>query len=479
MRRVVVIGVVVLAALTPVTGTAAQPSTIPQNIVLILTDDQVFNTLRFMPHVVSLLQAHGVTFTNAFDNNPLCCPTRTTILTGLTSGHNGVWTNNPATSGGFPTFVANGDQNRQIFLWLHDLGYRTAFIGKFLNFYNVSDDAWILPGVDEWHVFNLENLAHTGCEVGGYYGTCYSDNGTLVHHPASEYSTSETGNEVVSFITDNDDPSSPLFIEYAPRAPHLPTVPIPAYRTRCPNVPKITSRATFNKVIVNGPAYTKALPWWNAKKTAEQQTLWRRDCQTLLSVDNQVGRIVTALKNTGRLQNTLLVFASDNGYLFGQHRWLGKEVPYESSIRVPVVVRDDAVIPPAMQGTTVNAQITSLDYTPTFLQAAGASRTLDGQSLFPLFDGNGTWIPQDPLLIEHVQGPTPGSVAPTYCGVRASGFMYAQYATGEEELYDLTEDPLERTNVAADPAYASVLANLRARTHLLCDPTPPGFTWTH
>ncbi|HXY73002.1 MAG TPA: sulfatase/phosphatase domain-containing protein, partial [Actinomycetota bacterium] len=273
--------------------------------------------------------------------------------------------------------------------------------------------------------------------------------------------------------------SHPLFVEYAPRAPHLPTIPNPAYASACSNVPKITSRPTFNKPIVNGPAYMRALAPWSATRTAESQTLWRRDCQTLLSVDNQVGRIVRALQATRRLQNTLIVFASDNGFLFGQHRWFGKVVPYEGSIRVPIVVRDDAVIPPALRGTAVESDVTSLDYTPTFLQAAGTSRPLDGQSLFPLFGGPGSWIPQDPLLIEHLEEPARGPHPPSYCGVRTSEYMYAQYSTGEEELYDVKADPYEKTNVVAEPAYASVLDTLRTDTHELCDPTPPGFTWSH
>ena len=485
MKRLMlaVAGAMLVAMLGPVTSSRAQPP--PQNIVLILTDDQVYGTLRYMPDVQSLLMNHGVTFINAFDNNPLCCPTRATILTGLTSGHNGVWTNSSKMTpppGGFAGFVYNGDQNRQIFGWLKPLGYQTALIGKFLNGYFPKNDAWILPGVDDWHAMNLERLdtPETGCQVGGYYGTCYSDNGYLVTHPKTEYSTTATGDEAVDFI-ESANPSHPLFLYYAPRAPHQPTTSDPMYRHACPDVGQITSRPTFNKLITNGPAYMDALKSISARLRKSLQDQWRRDCQTLLSVDDQVARIVTALKDTGRLGNTLIVFTSDNGYAFGQHRWVGKEVPYDEAIRVPVVIRDDAVIPPALRGTTVDSQFTSLDYTPTFLQAAGTSRTLDGQSLFPLFDGSELWVTQDPVLIEHGgNGKSEDqSQAPSYCGVRASGYMYAQYSTGEEELYDMSEDPWQQTNVASSPAYASVLLALRADAHTMCDPPPPGFSWAH
>src|SRR5439155_1710980 len=137
------------------TATSADSFTVipPQNIVLILTDDQRWDSLQYMPNVESLLVSHGVTFANAFDNTPLCCPTRSTILTGLTSGHNGVWSNSGTTDGGFTGFVHNGDQNRQIFGWLHDAGYQTALFGKFLNGYNPATVSWVLPGADQWHAF--------------------------------------------------------------------------------------------------------------------------------------------------------------------------------------------------------------------------------------------------------------------------------------------------------------------------------------
>src|SRR5262249_32091891 len=156
-----------------------------------------------------------------------------------------------------------------------------------------------------------------------------------------------------------------------------------------------------------------------------------------------VARVVQALRDTGRLANTLIVFASDNGFSFGEHRWRGKVVPYDESIRVPIVIRDDALIPSGMRGTSISSQVTSLDYTASFLQAADLSQPgLDGESLFPLFTGNDGWIDQSAVLIEHGNGQTAGGAkVPVYCGVRTPGYMYARYSTGEEELYDLSTDP--------------------------------------
>jgi N-acetylglucosamine-6-sulfatase len=472
-----------ISVLTPDgTATSVEDFTVrPQNIVLILTDDQRSDSLEYMPNVESMLVQHGVTFTNAFDNNPLCCPTRTSIMTGLTSGHNGIWSNKNGSTGGFRGFLANKDQDRQIFDWLHDAGYSTALIGKFLNGYHLKNHSWTMPGVDDWQAFLLEALStsQTGCQGGGYWGTCYSNDGALEVHSSSDYSTTTSGDKAVSFI-EGADPSKPLFLYYAPRAPHLPTSPEPQYSNSCSQVPPIDP-PSYNTLIDNGPAYMGSLSALTQQDQNHWQNKWFAHCKTLLSVDDQVGRIAQTLLNTGRLDSTLMLFTSDNGYLFGEHRWTGKIVPYEESIRVPVVVRDDAVIPTDVQGTTVDAQITSLDYTPTFLDAADLSRSLDGESLFPLIGAGGTWVTQDPVLIEHGNSDNPDSVikVPAYCGVRVSGYMYAQYSTGEEELYDLSADPFELTNVASDSAYGSVLDQLRQDAHDLCVPTPPKFTWTH
>jgi arylsulfatase A-like enzyme len=168
------------------------------------------------------------------------------------------------------------------------------------------------------------------------------------------------------------------------------------------------------------------------------------------------------------------MFVSDNGFLFGEHRWIGKIVPYEESTRVPLVIRDDAVIPTASQGAATSKLVTNVDFAPTFLSAAGLTRTgLDGQSLFPLLSGGPGFTPESDILLEH-QG---GTQVPAYCGVRTPGWMYARYSTGEEELYHVAADPYELTNVVADPRYASQLAKDKAAAQALCVPTPPGFGW--
>ena len=255
--------------------------------------------------------------------------------------------------------------------WMHDAGYRTGLIGKFLNGYSYPDGdaAWVLPGVDEWDAFLLEpiNQSHNGCDQLGYWATCYSHNGTLEKHGADEYSTTTSGDKAVQFI-ESTPADQPLFLYYAPRAPHLPTLPDTEYANACPTSPKLDP-PSFNTQIVNAPAYMQRPPF-SKKLQKFFAKKWLADCQTLLSVDDQVGNIVTALQDTGRLDNTLIMFASDNGWLFGEHRWKGKIVPYQEADQVPVIIRWDAL---GTQPTQVGDLVTNMDYTSTFLAAAGVS----------------------------------------------------------------------------------------------------------
>ena len=156
----------------------------------------------------------------------------------------------------------------------------------------------------------------------------------------------------------------------------------------------------------------------------------------------------------------------------GEHRLSGKLDPYEESIRVPFIVRWDALgIPPRDDSHLA----VNIDVAPTFADAAGTTMPgAEGQSLLPLLT-NPTASWRSEFLIEHLGEPT----SPTYCGVRSTGFTYVQYGTGEEELYDILADPYELQNVARDPQYATTLHDMRAEDHVLCDPVPPGFTWKH
>ncbi len=444
----------------PGIANAARP-----NIVLILTDDQRWDTVSsVMPTVQNEIAGHGITFTNAFAVNPLCCPSRATILTGRYSHSTGVYGNKPPYGG-----VGWFDDSSTIATWLDSAGYRTGFIGKYLNGYGSSwqppsINRWFVPpGWDRWMGFN-----------GGYYGIRVGVNGMNVFYGPEEsnYSTDLFTREAVSFLDGTG--NEPFFLVYAPYAPHAAATPPARYLGALDGI------APFRPAAFGEPDVTDK-PDWVRKRlpiTAEAEdaidAFRQSQLESLMAVDDGVDAILDTLGASGKLANTMVVFASDNGLLWGEHRLSNrKESAYEESIRLPLMIRYDALLGGA--GTT-DKLVGNVDLAPTFAALAGvAAPAAEGKSLLPLLAG-GTPPWRTRLVIEHLQAK--GGISaevPTYCGVRSHQYKYVVYATHEEELYDLVADPAELVNRASDPALRPTKLGLRADVHRLCNPSPPGF----
>jgi N-acetylglucosamine-6-sulfatase len=182
----------------------------------------------------------------------------------------------------------------------------------------------------------------------------------------------------------------------------------------------------------------------------------------LLSVDEAVGNILSALSTTGRLQNTLILYASDNGLANGEHRWIAKTVPYEESLRIPVIDRYDALSGPAPR--TDSHLVLNMGLAPTFANAAGVSvpAATQGASFLPFIENADTpW--RSSFLIEH-GGNT--QTVPAYRGMRTDRFTYVRFSDGFEELCDLSSDPFELQNVASDPSIGLVRVSMSRPTAL-------------
>jgi N-acetylglucosamine-6-sulfatase len=439
---------------------ASTPGSVRPNIVLILTDDQRWDSLWAMPNVRRLLGDHGVQFTNSFVVNPLCCPSRASILTGRYSHGTGVYTNLPA-HGGFQAF----DPTTTIATVLQTNGYRTALIGKYLNGYRQLD---VPPGWDRWAAFN----APTGGV--SYFDYTMSEDGVERRYGAApnQYSTDVLAGQAVSFIRETH---RPFFLYFSTSAPHPPAVPAPRdAHARLPAVESIPP--SYNEPDTSDkPAWVRALPPFDSARIDSVDR--RRDSQlrSLLAVDDAVKRIVDTLRSAGVLRRTLIVFMSDNGLMYGEHRLDGKQVPYEESIRVPLVLRYDPLTGEAGKDARMALNI---DLAPTFADAAGVRMPgADGRSLLSLIrnpsaPGRG-WF-----LIEHERmdsGP-PLEGIPTYCAVRSQRWKYVYYDGGDEELYDLAKDPFELLNVAGDPSAPEALGRAKTELARLCNPPPPGLT---
>jgi arylsulfatase A-like enzyme len=461
----------VISVVTPDgTSTTLDPFTVaPPNIVFILTDDQRRDELQHMPNLQSELLDHGIRFPNGFVSNPLCCPSRTTILTGLYSSHTGVWSNVVAQHGGWKTFHDLGGENHTIATVLHAAGYRTGLIGKYLNGYSTKRTSWVPPGWDVWNALTTLD----------YYGPTESVNGRPTTFSSSDYQTDILGKQAVDFITGTP-ANQPLFLYWAPHAPHLPSTPLAQDQGSLQSVLSPWRPPSYNEADVSDkPWYIQKIRPWSTTKRAKWDAVRESMYESLIDVDRWLDNIVNALQQTGRLNNTLIVFTSDNGFLLGEHRWTAKVVPYEESIRVPWIVRwDGANFPEA--GGTDNHLMLNTDFAPTFADIAGTSMgQTDGSDFVDLAShpsiGSG-W--RTSFLVEH-GGQMSGDSATgiSYCAVRNEGAMYAEYWNGFEELYDLTADPNELQNVAGESAYAPLQQELHEEAQTLCNPPPPGFTW--
>jgi arylsulfatase A-like enzyme len=445
----------------------AQPATTAPNIVMILADDQRYDELSYLPNVQSLLVANGVTFTNGFVSNPDCCPSRASTLTGEYSHLTDVYRND-SPHGGFKTFKKSGDDNSTIATWLQGAGYRTALVGKYLNGYKFQNVSYVPPGWSRW--VGWLDSGDPRAKPGGYYNYAVSVDGHAAFYGASaaDYSTDVLSQYATDFI-DTTPSDQPLFLYYTPRAPHLPDIPPPRYATACADQ-TMPEGPSFNETDVSDkPAYGQAMPPLTPTQIADMQEQWKDDCRSLLGIDDSVGAIVNALRATGRLSNTMIVFASDNGQFFGEHRRDGKIAPYEEAIRVPIVVRYDPLT--GLHAATSDRMVVNVDYAPTWAALAGVPAPgAEGMSFLPLLTN-----PEASYRTSFLQEYWGNSAIPSYCGARTTNWKYIKYETGEEELYDLVNDPHELQNQASNPAYAAQKTTMYTLTKRLCRPHPPGF----
>jgi len=446
---------VVFGPAAPAARAQTPPEGAPAAIVLVVTDDQRFDTLWAMPTVTAELVRRGASFPDAFVVNPLCCPSRTTILTGQYSHTTGVYRQVPP-FGRFEWFR----DGSTLATWLHDAGYTTGLFGKYLDGYQHAGlTGYIPPGWDRWAAFIHSQYEDYVLQVDGEvrrYGSAPED-----------YSTDVLARMAEAFVRETP---GPLFLYFAPAAPHGPAPPAPgdegAFADLAPWRPPSYDEAD----VSDKPAWVQDLQPLGAARREHIDELRRNQYASLLAVDRAMAALIEALRDTGRLADTLFIYTSDNGLLWGEHRWRRKEAAYEEAIRVPLVVRWDAGgIPPGSRPEVLAANV---DLAPTIADAVGIPAPgAEGISLLPALRGEPGPTRED-LLIEHLAGANP---VPTYCAVRSRRWTYVRYEDGFEELYDLRTDPYELQNLAADPRFAGVLRERRARLAELCDPPPPGY----
>ena len=443
----------------PVQTTPPPPTTPHPNIVFVLTDDLSTNLVQYMPHVQALARS-GTSFDNYFVVDSLCCPSRAAIFTGQYPHDTGVLAND-GPDGGYHAYNKHGDPAKSFAIALHATGYRTAFMGKYLNRYRPIDRP--APGWDVW-----DGVGN------GYpeYNYQVNETGTIhsYGHAPRDYLTDVLARKAAAFIRTAPATGRPFALEVATFAPHNPWIPARRDVGSFPNV-RAPRGPAFDRLPANTPAWLRPMPPLSTAEKAAIDTGFRRRVEAVQAVDRLIAHIEQALAQTGQLNNTYIVFSSDNGFHMGEYRLLpGKQTAFDTDIRVPLVVSGPGV--PA--GAHVSAMTSSIDLAPTFLQIADASPSArpDGVSLLGLL--RGAQPPPDwqrAVLVEHLghlflfrdpdRQPIRSGNPPTYEAMRTARFLYVEYVTGERDYYDLTKDPAEMDN-AVGTLSAARLARLHA-----------------
>lgn len=444
----------------PARAYGLEPDSRP-NIVILMTDDQTLRSMRAMPRTRALIGDAGATFVNSFVNNPRCCPSRATFLTGQYSHNHGVLTNGPPL-GGWGRLQGTSNWLPS---WLQRAGYRTAHVGKFLNNYGSADPHELPPGWDEWYA-TVDPTTYR------YFGYTVNENGALRSYGRDEdpqwYSTDFVSRRSAEIVERLSPSAQPYFLSVAFLAPHTgaPREPGDPLSLGTPAVAprhrgafaaaQLPQPASFDEADVSDKPPMFRRPRLGARAVTEITALYRQRLESLIAVDEGVERIVAALRDAGELERTLIVFTSDNGYLSGEHRLPhGKANIYEPAIRVPLMLRGPGV-PSAVRRSQL---VTNADLAPTILEAAAAppGRVQDGRSLLPLAREPDLGRHRS-LLIEVAKGATMRTTA-----IRTPRWVYAEHASGATELYDLRTDPQELRSLHARPALARIRQTLAMR----------------
>jgi arylsulfatase A-like enzyme len=458
------------------------------NILFIFTDDHASHSISAYGSRINKtpnldrIANEGMLFENCFCTNSICGPSRAVILTGKHSHLNG--------------FLQNGnkfDATQQVFpKLLQKVGYQTAIIGKWHLGHGGKSDP---QGFDYWEVLQGQ---------GPYYNPPMIKNGERVKHTG--YTTDIITDLALNWLKNGRDQDKPFMLMYQHKAPHRNWQPSPKHLTMYDDVTipepdnlfdnyegrgsaarqqdmtiAKTMTASDLKLIPPRNLTPEQLKKWNAAYEPKNEAFRNANLQgkelvrwkyqrymkdylrCVASVDDNVGRVLDWLDETGLAKNTVVIYSSDQGFYLGDHGWFDKRFMYEESYRMPLMVRWPGRIKP---GSKCEALTTNLDFAETFLDIAGVDIPSDmqGVSLTPLFDKPALKDWRDSLYYHYYEfygNRRSAHMVRRHYGVRTDRFKLIHfYNLGEWELYDLEKDPREMKSVYSDPEYSSVVKKL-------------------
>jgi arylsulfatase A-like enzyme len=523
---------------------------IPPSFVVIQTDDQTLDGLyasyesfegtgqvRTMPNTLNLIAKRGMTFNRYYVSYPLCCPSRVTLLTGRYAHNHNVRGNVPP-NGGFTGFTFRGAMNHNLAVWLNQAGYRTIHIGKFLNGYGDEpyDNGTIVPpGWDAWHTVLKADTHHY------FYGYKLNDNGTIdgPFGDSGSWDTREYGvrddigcpfaptnglpcfyeSDVLTRIAAEEITGTPeerpFYLQLDYTAPHgdfrRPAGPEPAPRNydwfKGAPLPHDRSEGFDEGNVRDKPRFIRNAPHLSLQDKHTYRVYWQKQLESLRSIDDGIKQVIDTLGALHRLRNTYIIFTSDNGFFFGEHRLIGgKFLAYEPSTHLPFLIRGPGIRPNTQSGELVG----NIDIAPTILELAGAEadKSIDGRSIVPFLHDPALRTRRPFLFESFVQtadvnangaiststvdarpGPATASrsrratagapsrtggdggkahasiVAPPkdYEGIRLGPYKYIEWPDGEKELYDINKDPNELNSLVRVPNFFPIRAFLHAQ----------------
>ncbi len=402
------------------------------NILIIMSDDQRYDTMQYMPRTMSRIFDQGITFSRAYTTSPTCTPSRSSVLTGMYAYKHRALNNS--------TML----QEETLFSALQESGYRTGLVGKFLN-------AWDGSRRPEYDF--LAAFPNT-VQPYPYYNPTLSINGSEMAHTG--YSTTILRDYAVQFLRESAQHNEPFALIYTPYAPHTPADPAPGDQNLYPNLPS-TRPPSFNEADMSDkPTWLQQQPLLTDEQIKSIEHLRRKQLQSLNALDKSVDRIMGLLEEQGRLDDTIVMYLSDNGLFWGEHRGDRKQWVYEEASHIPFAIRYPRLV---AQPRVEDRLVANIDIAPTLYELAGlpVPSKVDGQSLVPLLKGTNTW--RDALMIETQ------TFYGHYYAVHTGRYVYCELDGDRSELYNLETDPYQLNNAIDEPGNAPIVAALKIRLH--------------
>lgn len=434
----------------------------PRNVVFILSDDHRYDAMSFMGHSIAktphmdAMARRGVHMRNAFVTTSLCSPSRASILTGLyTFRHRVIDNQRPVPHGTlfFPQY-------------LQQAGYTTGFIGKW-HMGHANDNP--RPGFDYW--FSFKGQGHYYPPSPNY---TINENGKRV--PQEGYITTLLTKKAVEFLERQAHSDKPFFLYLSHKAVHGPFTPEPKYDGTLADqpfrLPVSSDRPAGN--LLNRPRWLldQRNSWHGMDFPLHTDTpvevYYRSYCEALRSVDDSIGAVMHQLEKMGIVDETLVIYMGDNGYMFGEHGLIDKRVAYETSARVPLLVQCPAIIP---AGSAVEDVVANIDIAPTVMEAMGLKKPphMDGRSFLPLTRGQKIPWRDYFLYVYYWEQNYPQT--PTHFSLRGNQYKYTTYygLWDTDELFDIQADPHEQKNLIHDPKFSGVKQKMQNRLYAMMD----------